>query len=1185
MRSIARSMHAEMIVLSFLILLGPVRPARGQVSKGSVSGTVVDIQEHAVSGAAIRLVNQQTNDELSTVSGTEGIFRLNLLPVGLYHLEITKEGFRKAVIDNVEVHSGADYGLGEIHLAVGSVDITVEVTSSAPLLESSAAQITNSLDSQTLAAQPSILANEGLDNLALLIPGVAPTRDLTAANTNGAGFAVNGIRGRHNDEQIDGQNNNSSLLGGPQISLGDAEFVQEYQLVTGNFDAEYGRNSGSVVNIITKSGTNTFHGSAYVTDTNSRFTTLSNVQKRFLNLTSPPHFNDVFSGGTIGGPVVKDRLFFFGGFDSDILSQITIATTGPANANDAPWTPTAAGLATLAACFPNSTSVQALSHFGPWGIKGGTLSQVGSPVSETVSGCPTPVEFSGVERSFPSPVHSYNWMGKLDYQTGKDHLYGRYLYNKSNQIDTDTAGTGVSGYPVTVSFLGQDFGFSWTRLLALAMANELRANYGHTYSQTGGNSFGSFPNAIQADNSVAFVNLFLAAPINFLPFGPPFNVPNSVIENTFQFQDNWNYLRGRHALKGGVNFSYLKAPYVFLPAVNGIYGFGSFSNFVRNRPARIRIAKGDPHHGFTEADTFTYFGDDFKVRSNLTLNLGLTWSYYGQPANVYNGLTTQRESNSATAFWLSSLPLDVRTSPRYPSQKSWAPGVGFAYTPAAWKRIFGNGKTVFRGGYRLAYDPAFYNLYIDLAVSAPVSFLTVIPRPSSFGYPLPADIHGSSVRSVLAPALGVGTLDPRTFAQTRMAPKLGPQQVHEWSFGVQREVASNAVVEARYIGNHGTNLFQSINGNPRIDGLAAGFPNLIPAGVTPCPASQAFDPVAAGRVDCSAGLFREWTNSGYSSYHGLQAEFRASQLWRQLTIRTGYTWSKTTDNTSDLFATLAAGASNAYSQNPLNNTRAEHGVSGLDFPHNWTMNFVEEIPVFGSQKGLAGHLLGGWSFSGEYHIISGQAFTPSQAALNCNSSACDPAQSFYDLGFNNTFVGQNPDGALRPYLGNPLAPANSVGIFAGDACTIYMDPNTGAGPGCTLPASQLISLNVINGSTISGTPPPEVLVTNKQVRFVANTPIANQFFGTPFGNVSRNSLRDARTNIANFALFKRIRLNERVNATFRMSMQNVFNHPNFASVDPFIDHAGQSLLGTGFADPSLTSGGNRTVRFGVMVRF
>src|SRR5205814_1776080 len=203
--------------------------------------------------------------------------------------------------------------------------------------------------------------------LALQIPGVVNNRDLGFSNTNGVGFAVNGIRGRNNDQQIDGQNNNDNSVAGPSMFVTDPDFVDEYQITTNNFEPEYGRNAGSVVNIITKSGTNDWHGSVYGTENNSILNSLTNFQKRFQGLKQPPRLNDEFTGFTIGGPWIKNKLFFFGGFDNEIVSQKNIFTSNN-------YTPTPAGLAALAACFPTGVqnqAVLAITKSGPFGISGG----------------------------------------------------------------------------------------------------------------------------------------------------------------------------------------------------------------------------------------------------------------------------------------------------------------------------------------------------------------------------------------------------------------------------------------------------------------------------------------------------------------------------------------------------------------------------------------------------------------------------------------------------------------------------------------------------------------------------------------------------------------------------------------------------------------------------------------------
>ncbi len=287
--------------------------------------------------------------------------------------------------------------------------------------------------------------------------------------------------------------------------------------------------------------------------------------------------------------------------------------------------------------------------------------------------------------------------------------------------------------------------------------------------------------------------------------------------------------------------------------------------------------------------------------------------------------------------------------------------------------------------------------------------------------------------------------------------------------------------------------------------------------------------------------------------------------------------------------------------------KGEHGLSGLDFRHNWTLSLYEEIPAFRSQHGAIGHILGGWAVSGTYFIASGQAYTPIQSSLNCFSvdrSALSFADgfssnlgcllqssnsSFYDRPFTAAFIGT--DQSLRPFLGSAAAPVNAVGIFAGDACLnfgTFDATGTLQGPGCGLPTTQLISLNAINAASGKVT-----LVTNNDVRFIVNGQVADQQFGTPFGNAGRNTLHDAMTNIGNFSLFKTVNVRERLKVVWHMTMLNVFNHPNFSSIDPFIDDAGLAAEGTGFANPSLTSGGiqtatgipGRSIRFGIALRW
>jgi hypothetical protein len=353
---------------------------------------------------------------------------------------------------------------------------------------------------------------------------------------------------------------------------------------------------------------------------------------------------------------------------------------------------------------------------------------------------------------------------------------------------------------------------------------------------------------------------------------------------------------------------------------------------------------------------------------------------------------------------------------------------------------------------------------------------------------------------------------------------------------------------------------------------------VVPAGVTPCTTPQVLlgpgqtkNP-ATGRENCALGLTRLRTNGGFSNYNGFQAEFRANNLFKQLTLRAGYTFSKNLDNVSEIFSTGAGGATVAFAQNPFAQS-SEYSISGLNIPQQFTILFSEEFPMFKEQHGLVGHILGGWGVSGNYVLASGQPYTASQFVLNqigplrqcgaTGTSACN----FFDSTFFNGFIGVETD---RPFVGNAHAPVTSVGIFCGD---ILGAANCGS---LGFAATDLLSLNALNTTSPTATPSSTfVKVTPNDVRYIANTGIAEQVFGTPFGNAPRNGETDAITNVANASLYKKFKLGEHASFEFHATALNVFNHMNFQSIDPFIEDAlapdGSNRASfTGFGDPSVT---------------
>jgi len=836
-------------------------------------------------------------------------------------------------------------------------------------------------------------------------------------------------------------------------------------------------------------------------------------------------------------------------------------------------TPTAAGLQTLKTCYPSSTSVQALANYGPFAVTGGNPVSQGTPTTQTVTppsssglaACPG-VVFSGINRTLNTAYHQYDLFERLDVQGSKDRVYGRFLYQ--HQLNIDASGTGSTGYIVNVPSVGQQWGVSWTRTLSSSMFNQLEINFGRLGVQFGGNPMNSVPTTSNWDQALGSITM----PSGYLGFGPANNLPQGRIVNTYQLQDNFSYVRGRHQFKAGTNLTYERSPNVFPANFNGSYAFSTFGNFVANIPSSFSISLGSANLDFREHDSFWYVGDDYKATSNLTLNLGLTYTYFGQPANLFNRLDTANETSSKPMY-NPALPLSVRTFPVIPAPKTeFGPSAGFAYDP----KWGGAGKTVIRGGYRLAYDPPYYNIYLNIATASPqVLALTLNGfTATNDPVPLPAIPSGNNLRALAAPFLTTGVADPRSFSETNVTPNFAADHVQMWSFGVQRQLSDHAVLESRYVGNHGGAQFQSINGNPQVANLLSEFPNAI-SGVTACSAANAVVTTAVGRVNCNIGVLRTRANTGVSDYNGWQTELRTTNLKDQLTLSTSFTWSKTTDNTSEIFSSLDGGNTVTISQNPLDNVHAEHGLSGQNLPGSWTMSFYEDLPWLRNQHGVTGHFLGGWAFSGTYRLQSGQPYTPYQQFLAGNSGA-----NWFDSTVNSAFFSY-PSVNVRPFYGSPTAPISNVGIYAGDACTIAGGASKGD-PSCSLAANTLLSFNTFN--TTSG-PHVSAQVQPSAVRFIVNGPAAEAVYGTPFGNVPRNPVRDYEINSASFAIYKNIKVTERLKVRFDVSARNVFNHPNFSSVDAALDDAGNLGQSNGFGIPSLTSGGNRTIEFGLRIDY
>lgn len=1187
---------AIFLIVSTLAIPFIAPPVMAQATTGGLRGVVTDPTGAVIPDAEVTARNVGTGSETKTTTNSEGLYNLPKLSPGQYTLTVEKEGFKRQEFQEVTVILGVDQTIDST-LTVGARSEIITVTASGEaVLQKEQAQISSTFESRKVAELPSNVAGGGIDTLALLAPGVVP--GFGNVNSNGTTLSVNGQRARSNNFTIDGQDNNDLSLGGPAFFVDNQDIVGEFQIITNNFSAEYGRNQGAIVNIVTKSGTNDFNGTLSWFHRNRKtFDALTNIEKRG-GAEDPEKFIYNVFGGTLGGPIIKDRAWFFGSYQSIVSRQGAILRSA---------SPTIAPeeLGRLRSAFPGNAAIQALANFSAFAVGGQVSERTDRPTNETVTigGQTFRVAYPEFLVSLPDHQKEYSARGDVNL-TDKHRVWYRHLHQRGpgkNQLAT------ANGFVGDVPFSGTHSGGNLTSQLTNTAVNEFRFVYSRLSVIFGGGCEGPgcvpHPDDIlQSLTNISFTGLRSSGNVNLQTIGPATNLPQGRVVTTYQFADNFSKTMGTHQFKMGADIRRLTNSVPFLPNVNGQFLFSTAARLAANNPARVQLAVGQVEIAYNETDQFYYFQDDWRVSDNLTVNLGVRYEYTGQPINTIHDITLERESNPDTAIWRQSLPLESRIFPKIPVDKNnWAPRIGFAYRPnfggdGISRALFGEqDKTVIRGGYAIAYDPGFYNIMLNVSTSSPVVFLNTTLPDAVTGispFPLPsATPIGESVQG-FATSNGLivrNTFDPKFFSQTIVAPDFHAPYSQQYSLGIQRELTPNNVIEIGYVGNHAVGLFQTLNRNPRIDRLLSGFtvpnvpgigavvfpgfPDLLPQGVRAQVAGQGAcvdNPATttlnealqcAGRF-LPAGLIRSRENTAQSTYNGLQMRYQG-RLWNRLSVGASYAFSKTLDNASEIFTF----SETSSTQHPFNHNAAEKGLSGFHRKHASSFNFLLDLPGYRSQEGFLGRVLGGWQINGIYYLASGRRFTPQQF-LNT------AIPSYDDSAFNGSFFGQD---AFRPFVGNPNAPRGEVGITEIDAAL-------GGFIAAATPANRILSLNELN------TTGNIRVVSREDVRYIFNGPGAALRFGTPFGDAARGSEAGPTLNNLNLGLFKNIRITEGTRLQFRVDGFNILNHKNpgvgFNAGGtfpiPYVEEAGTE---DGFYDFGGLTGARRAWQFGLKLIF
>ncbi len=1192
-----------MFVVVMLFLAAGLVLGQGIVT-GSISGTVLDPQGAVIAGASVRATQTETNRVFSTTSSKGGVVQLPSLPPGTYNVMVEMKGFSTYTAGSVMVAVGKDTSLGVIDLKVGNATETVTVEGAAPLVESTTDQISETFDSTEVASIP--LGNT-YDSFVLFAPGVATAGSGAYGNNNGAEFSINGQRARSNNYQLDGQNNNDNTIGGPSIFFGNQDTIAELQVVT-NFDAEYGRNMGGVINYVTKAGTNAFHGTGYEFWQGDTFDSLQNQEKSPLlgfcppgvspstGCTKPvvPQYVQNQFGGTVGGPIKRDKVWFFGS-----TNMQRNRSAGAPFSSSAALTPTANGIQQLQAAFPNNPAVTALAEFGPATVK------IGNPTFSNLQSVPVaipggngktvPIEMGTLTRFLAQPFNDYEATGRVDFQlTSKDRFFTRYIFQQQSNANVaffGPAGT-AQGEIVDVPGRNQQIGLDLTHSFSPLLLNQVRFSYSRSRSEFDG---GGFPNCTLANLGSCPPQISILDQ-SALGLGQNIVFPQGRIINVYQLQDNASMVRGKNVMKWGGEYDRQRSPNFGLFNVNGFFQYQNFNSFIANTPLpdSTLVAYGQPVLRFKENDIGLYFQDDWRVKDNLTLNLGLRWDFYQQASNLLHDESVAQQLGP-NHLWDQNLPLSLTTVQKLPNHyRNFSPVVGFAWTPRMLQGIFGNDKTVIRGGFRIAYDFAYYNLATNVQGSSPFTNLATIPSglPSNV-----ATLDGANIAAALFPLASKG--NPGLATETQFGPNFRNPYSQQWNLGIQRQLGSKMAAEIRYVGNHDVHNFQEINGNPDLLPLIQnGFSNLIPAGLTPCttpgtPGTSGVDQFGnpAGYANCNFSRVIQYSNTGYSIYHGLQSQLRV-QNWHGFTGQASYTYSKTIDNASEAFsAGSGLGTILALAQNPLDVSNRERAVSSYDYPHVLGLLWVYDLPFKGQQTGLLGHLLGGWQINGTYRYTSGQPWTVLQ---NAGQGLCD-ATNFTGGAFD----------ACHPFLSNQSLPFSSVGQYCDGTLATCPMGNSGT---AAFPRGTLVSVNnsvnaqgqscIGSGAGANGGSQCAVVPVSG-AHWIINNPVADSIFGTPFG-VGRNTQRGQPISTVNMAVFKNTKVTERLTIQFQAEAFNLFNHQwlgipivnvnsavnSVNGVNQFGSLAFNNNGGDTFAGNIVTDGiGRRRLQFGAKLIF
>lgn len=960
-----------------LLILVFAVSAWGQTSKGILAGTVSDSSGAVVAGAQVTATNLDTSETRTVQSGPTGAFRMEAVTLGKYRISVTFQGFQTQTINGVDV-VGSLMTTVDIKLQVAGASSTeITVTADNNQVQTENGEISGTINPKELTELP--IGSLNPIQLALTEPGVIDNNG--RGNTNGTGFSVNGGRPQSNNFLIDGQDNNDNSIQGQAFQPQNANAVQEVAIMTNSYSAEFGRGGSSVTNVIYKSGTNQFHGTVSelyggsglnAIDAQNGLTGMKDSsQCNNIDIPCKTRYDSHSYGFTFGGPIVKEKLFFFG----SALWQRTYGKEQDGNI----IIPTEAGVTALQS-YDSTNSQLLLQYLG--NLRGSDSGATCYAFKTGACSATNPgIMMGNYTLAVPQQNTDTQWNFKADYLPRQtDTITFHYLHDRGYFAPDWFANSGsvLPGFQTYQGGPSWISGGSWTHTFSSNKVNEFRASYGHL-----GFTFG--PMADTAANPLypmPGISLSGSAFASFPLLGTESGFPQGRSHRTLQLQDGFTITKGSHTMKMGADVARIWVTDQIPINSRGTLtftsggGYTALGNFLDNYTGTGGVAVADIQIGNptvkpTLLQSGYYFQDNWKVLPNLTLNLGVRYEYQTNPenslpypavANTYGG-----DNNFPTA---------VKADQQF---MHFAPRLGFAYTPHFLPKLFGDNKTVFRGGFGIFYDAIYTNILDNTASSAPNSVETSLY--GSDGSDVRGWTNATGLFSTMSP-----TLSPLNTV-TSIAQNLTNPRTTQWNFDVERELPGNMLLTIAYLGSRGQKLLVNDDYNP-----FGGFSTETAAHLP--------------RVNPDRGAMAVRTNGGDSYYNGLAVTVER-KFSHGVMLRSAYTYSKSIDDSSNIFV-ITGGSS--YAQD-VTNRAADRGLSAFNAFHRWALTYVWDIPGFKSEnKALdaLGYVTRHWEWTGTTSLQSGLPDT------------------IYESGVDSTGMGHGSSG--RPNLLNASAPMTNVAI-------------------------------------------------------------------------------------------------------------------------------------------------------------